>query len=56
VAPLPKFTSNKARQLPDAPDAKPYADLATAYSSKNSDRLARVAEQHMAAFNAVRAL
>jgi hypothetical protein len=53
VAQLPKFTSHKVRQLPDAPDVKPYSDLAAAYSSKNSDRLARVAEQHMAAFNAV---
>lgn len=55
VAPLPKFTSHKVRQLPDAPDSKPYADLAAAYSSKSSDRLARVAEQHLAAFNAVSA-
>lgn len=53
LAPLPKFTSQKVRQLLDQPDVKPYADLASAYSSKNSDRLGRVAEQHAAAFNAV---
>jgi hypothetical protein len=41
------------RQLCDGADAKPYSELAAAYSSKSSDRLARVAEQHMAAFNAV---
>ncbi|KAF6258354.1 hypothetical protein COO60DRAFT_1701346 [Scenedesmus sp. NREL 46B-D3] len=54
VAPLPKFTSHKVRQLSDSADTKPYSDLAAAYSSKSSDRLARVAEQHMAAFNADR--
>jgi hypothetical protein len=56
VAALPKFTSHKVRQLCDAPDAKPYSELAAAYSSKSSDRLGRVAEQHMAAFTAVRGL
>ncbi|KAF8060061.1 CSN3 [Scenedesmus sp. PABB004] len=54
VPALPKFTSQKVRQLTDAPDAKPYADLASAYAAKSHDRLARVAEQHSAVFAADR--
>lgn len=50
---LPKFTSQKVRQLADSADMKAYNDLATAYNNKNSDKLARVADQHMATFNAV---
>ncbi len=34
-------------------EARPYTDLATAYSSRQPDRLRRVAEQHAQAFTAV---
>lgn len=32
---------------------KPYSDLADAYGSKSSDKLGRVADQHMAAYTTV---
>eukprot|EP00878_Enallax_costatus_P021594 GHUV01022876.1.p1 GENE.GHUV01022876.1~~GHUV01022876.1.p1 ORF type:complete len:400 (+),score=112.84 GHUV01022876.1:202-1401(+) len=51
LAPLPKFTSQKVRQLADSGDMKAYNDLVTAYNSKNTERLGRVAEQHSAAYN-----
>lgn len=44
----------QVRQLLDLPDVKPYADLAAGYASDNSDRMMRVAEQHMAVFSGVR--
>jgi hypothetical protein len=37
----------------DMPDIKAYSDLGTAYSSDHTDRLMRVAEQHMTTFSAV---
>eukprot|EP00879_Flechtneria_rotunda_P031253 GHRR01034123.1.p1 GENE.GHRR01034123.1~~GHRR01034123.1.p1 ORF type:complete len:356 (+),score=97.80 GHRR01034123.1:145-1212(+) len=51
VPPLPKFTSQKVRQMVENPEFKPYSDLANAYNSKNQDKLLRVAEQNTAAFS-----
>lgn len=51
--PLPKFTSQKVRQLAESTDMKAYSDLVTAYNSKNTERLGRVADQHTAIYNSV---
>lgn len=50
---LPRFTSPKVRSMLDLPDIKAYSDLASAYGSNNTDKLLRVAEQHMATFSSV---
>jgi hypothetical protein len=53
VRTLPRFTSPKVRSMLDMPDMKAYSDLANAYGSDNTDKLLRVAEQHMTTFSSV---
>lgn len=53
VRALPRFTSPKVRSMLDMPDMKAYSDLASAYGSDNTDKLLRVAEQHMTTFSNV---
>ncbi|KIY95926.1 COP9 signalosome complex subunit 3 [Monoraphidium neglectum] len=49
LRPLPRFVSTRARQAVDS-EAKAYAELATAYGSFNRERLRKVAEHHLPAF------
>ncbi|GLC41581.1 hypothetical protein PLESTB_000699900 [Pleodorina starrii] len=48
---LPKYTSSCVRHVIDS-EARPYNELASAYASRNADRLRRVADQHTATFAA----
>ncbi|KAG2490918.1 hypothetical protein HYH03_010831 [Edaphochlamys debaryana] len=48
---LPKFTSSTVRHLVES-EARPYNELATAYGSRNAERLRRVADQHATVFAA----
>ena len=56
VQELPRFTSQRVRQLAEAPDAKPYTELAAAFEARSAERLAAMAERHAPAFSAVRTM
>lgn len=53
VAPLPKYASNKVRQMTDLQGMSPYMELGTAYSIHSIEKLRRSIDQHAQTFTTV---